>query len=77
MKPEETEDGVTQGYVKTFNGVKRYGFIIAQEIPRDIFFHASIFTQREIRAGDEVTFGYRQMEDGRYRATRIIVGEED
>lgn len=72
QNPRPNEDAVTQGRVKAFNTNSGYGFIIAPEIPEDVFFHRTLCKHMSILPGDDVTFGYRQMEDGRYRATRII-----
>jgi cold shock CspA family protein len=72
QNPRPNEDAITQGTVKSVNTDSGYGFIIASDIPEDIFFHRTACNRLTIRPGDVVTFGYRLTEEGRYRATRII-----
>jgi cold shock CspA family protein len=70
------EEGIAQGTVKDINLARCFGFIVTPDIPLDVFFHRSIHKQQHIRVGDVVTFAYKRMEDGRYRATRIIKVED-
>lgn len=70
--PRPSEDGITQGRVKSYSHTSGYGFIVTEGIESDIFVHIKACPQDVLHIGEEVTFAYIRNADGRYRATRII-----
>lgn len=71
-----------KGIVKKFDASKGYGFIVAKEIEKDIFFHYSqIQTQgfKTINEGQEVEFDLVESERGKqaYTIYKIEKKNED